>query len=161
MSIRDVDVSIGIDVDQNPLRQLNQRIDEFIQSLNNITTNGIDDFINSINNASGDINNLNNNVDDLNNNLNNLGGGGAGNLNNLNNGANQATSGFGKLKGAIVAVGAAITAAIAVDKIVELGGIALSQRPHVQPGIRVGEPHGAGLPVNNQQLRRGVGRRLL
>lgn len=122
MSLRDVDVSIGIDVDHSPLAQLNRRIDEVIQSLSNISGDPLDDLMNNVQNATGDVNALNNNVNNLNSNLNNVNG---NSIDNLNSSVNTAESGFGKLKGAIVAVGAAIAATIAVDKIVELGQAAV------------------------------------
>lgn len=118
MSLRDVDVSIGIDVDQSPLAQLNRRIDEVIQSLSNISGDPLEDLMNNVQNATGNMDELNNNVNDLNSNLNNVNG---DSINNLSSSVNTAENGFGKLKGAIVAVGTALTTVIAVDKIVEFG----------------------------------------
>ncbi|MFJ5565203.1 phage tail tape measure protein [Lysinibacillus xylanilyticus] len=110
MSIRDLFVEIGMDIDDGPLADLDKKIDAVMKAVTKMDFSGFDDLGNDVDDLSGDFNDLGEIVWSVDRKLNNFDD---GNLNEISKSANEAEASFGKLKGGIIAVGAAI-ASVAV-----------------------------------------------
>lgn len=116
MSIRDLFVEIGMDIDDGPLADLDKKIDAVMKAVTKMDFSGFDDLGNDVDHLSDDFNDLGEIVWSVEKKLNNFDD---GNLNEISKSANEAEASFGKLKGGIVAAGAAM-ASVAV-----VGGAAI------------------------------------
>lgn len=122
MSIRDLFVEIGMDIDDGPLGDLDKKIDAVMKAVTKMDFSGFDDLGKDVDDLSGDFNDLGEIVWSVEKKLNNFDD---GNIDDISKNVDKADGAFGKLKGTILGIGAAIGTVIAVDKIVELGTSAL------------------------------------
>lgn len=122
MSIRDLFVEIIMDIEDGPLADLDRRINQVISSITHMDFSGFNSMEDDLDGLIDDFDDLGDHIDDVDRELNNIDG---DSLNDVERSANEADGAFGKLKGTIIGVGAAIGAYIAVDKIVEIGVSAL------------------------------------
>ncbi|MGE8037896.1 phage tail tape measure protein [Lysinibacillus sp. NPDC093692] len=110
MSIRDLFVEIGMDIDDGPLGDLDKKIDAVMKAVTKMDFSGFDDLGNDVDDLSGDFNDLGEIVWSVDKKLNNFDD---GNIKEISKSANEAEVSFGKLKVGIIAAGAAL-ASIAV-----------------------------------------------
>lgn len=122
MSIRDLFVEIGMDIDDGPLGDLDRRINDVIDRLSRMDLGGLDDLENGVDDLIDEFEDLDDRIDDVDDGLDDLND---DSLRDVERGANDADGAFGKLKGTIIGIGAAIGAYIAVDKIIEFGASAI------------------------------------
>ncbi len=122
MSIRDLFVEIGMDIDDGPLGDLDKKINAVMKAVTKMDFSGFDDLGNDVDDLGKDFNDLGEIVWSVERKLNNFDD---GNINDISKSAHEAEGAFGKLKGTIIGIGSAIGAYIAVDKIVGLGTSAL------------------------------------
>lgn len=109
MSIRDLFVEIGMDIDDGPLANLDKKIDAVMKAVTKMDFSGFDDLGNDVDDLSGDFNDLGEIVWSVEKKLNNFDD---GNLKDVGTSANEVELSFSKLKGGIIAVGAAIASAV-------------------------------------------------
>lgn len=64
MSLRDVFVAIGMDIDDSPLAQLDRRIDDVIRSINGFNFNSIDNAVDEVEDLNDEFEDLENSIED-------------------------------------------------------------------------------------------------
>lgn len=122
MSIRDLFVEIGMDIDDGPLGELDRRINQVISAISHMDFSSLNDLEDNAEDVVDSFDDLGEIIYDVDRQLNNLDG---DNLRDVERGANDTDGAFGKLKGTIIGIGSAIGTYIAVDKIIEFGTSAL------------------------------------
>ncbi len=129
MSIRDLFVEIGMDIDDGPLGELDRRINQVISAISRMDFSGLNDLEDNAEDVVDNFDDLGEIIHDVDRQLNNLDG---DNIRDIERSANNADGAFGKLKGTIVGIGAAVGAYIAVDKIVDFGVSAIEAAANAQ-----------------------------
>lgn len=129
MSIRDLFVEIGMDIDDGPLGELDRRINQVISAISHMDFSSLNDLEDNAEDVVDNFDDLGEIIYDVDRRLNNLDG---DNLRDVERGANDADGAFGKLKGTIIGIGSAIGAYIAVDKIIEFGTSAIEAAANIQ-----------------------------
>lgn len=129
MALRDLFVEIGVDVDDNPLKDLDSLVDEVQNAFDKLDAGGLDDIESDVRNAtrefddlSKEIRNTDREVEKLDNN----------DLKKLEKETENAASGFEGLKKTVAGVFAAIATYVAVDKIVDFGVDAIEAAANFQ-----------------------------
>lgn len=111
-----------MDIDDGPLGELDKKIDAVMKAVTKMDFSGFDDLGKDVDDLSDEFDDLGEIVWSVEKKLNNFDD---GNIDDISKSVNKADGAFGKLKGTILGIGAAIGTVIAVDKIVELGTSAL------------------------------------
>lgn len=107
MSLRDVNIAIGMDIADGPLAQLDRRIDDVIRSLMGIDISAIDNAIDDVGDLTDEFGDLEDTINDAADEVGNLDD---TNLNNLDNEVKKTDKGMGVLKKGVLAVGSALLA---------------------------------------------------
>ena len=129
MSIRDLFVEIGMDIDDGPLGDLDRRINQVISAISRMDFSSLNDLEDDVDDIADNFEDLGDHIDDVDRELNDIDG---DSLRDVERSTNDADGAFGRLKGAIIGVGAAIATYIAVDKIIELGASAIEAAASAQ-----------------------------
>ncbi|WP_313150946.1 hypothetical protein [Lysinibacillus capsici] len=114
--IRDLGVGIGVDVDTGPLADLDRILNDVVRRISTFDAGGLNDL--EVNGVRDDFRDLDDTIERVESSIDNLDN---NNLNNLENEANNAEGAFSKLKTGILAIGAAVAAGFAIDKIKDFG----------------------------------------
>lgn len=129
MSVRDLFVEIGMDIDDGPLGDLDIRINQVISAISHMDFSSLNDLEDNVDDIAENFEDLGENIDDVDRELNDIDG---DSLRDVERSAEGADGAFGKLKGTIIGIGAAIGTYIAVDKIVEFGVSAIEAAANAQ-----------------------------
>lgn len=107
MSLRDVFVAIGMDIDDSPLAQLDRRIDDVISSINGFNFNSIDNAVDEVEDLNDEFEDLENSVEDAADQVEDLDN---SNLSNLDREVQNTDGSMNIFKKTVLGLGAAIMA---------------------------------------------------
>lgn len=107
MSLRDVFVAIGMDIDDSPLAQLDRRIDEVISSINGFNFNSIDNAVDEVEDLNDEFEDLENSIEDAADQVEDLDN---SNLSNLDREVQNTDGSMNIFKKTVLGLGAAIMA---------------------------------------------------
>lgn len=107
MSLRDVFVAIGMDIDDSPLAQLDRRIDDVISTINGFNFNSIDNAVDEVEDLNDEFEDLENSVEDAADQVEDLDN---SNLSNLDREVQNTDGSMNIFKRTVLGLGAAIMA---------------------------------------------------
>ncbi|MFE4523949.1 hypothetical protein ACFRCQ_17885 [Cytobacillus firmus] len=107
MSLRDVFVAIGMDIDDSPLAQLDRRIDDVISTINGFNFNSIDNAVDEVEDLNDEFEDLENSVEDAADQVEDLDN---SNLSNLDREVQNTDGSMNIFKKTVLGLGAAIMA---------------------------------------------------
>ncbi|MGV3267057.1 hypothetical protein [Cytobacillus pseudoceanisediminis] len=107
MSLRDVFVAIGMDIDDSPLAQLDRRIDDIISSINGFNFNSIDNAVDEVEDLNDEFEDLENSIEDAADQVEDLDN---SNLSNLDREVQNTDGSMNIFKKTVLGLGAAIMA---------------------------------------------------
>lgn len=117
-NLRELSVSIGIDVDDDPLKELNEMFKDVDDALNSLDISSITRLERETGSLSNEFNDLGLEIRETDIRLDELG---SDSIREMEREVNNSESAFGKLKTGILAIGTAVAAAFAIDKIKDFG----------------------------------------